>query len=117
MLTYAAFNEALSIYKHDVYVHDVKACEGRQDLHSVRQHTSAYVAPEPPPSVTLAPLAVQKKKTLLFGPFSAPFLPVSPVCALFLPLSALSCLFHALCASRSMPCVPARAQREKKKTG
>jgi hypothetical protein len=55
-------------------------------------------------------------KTPLLGPLSAPFLPFSAVCDLFLPLSALSCLFHALCASRSMPCVPARARR-KKKTG
>jgi hypothetical protein len=40
MLTYTAFNEALRIYMHDVYLHDVKVSEGRQDLH---MHTSAYV--------------------------------------------------------------------------
>jgi hypothetical protein len=116
MLTYAAFNEALRLYKHDVYLHDVKVCEGRQDLH---MRTSAYVgirgARAPPFGHACA--GPKKNKTLLFGPFSGPFLPFSAVCALFLPLSAFPCLFRALCASRSMPCVPARARREKKKRG
>ena len=116
MLTYAAFNEALRIYKHDVYLHDVKVCEGRQDLDML---TSAYVgirgARAPPFGHACAACGPKKKKALLFGPFSAPFLPFSPVCALFLPLSAFPCLFHALCASRSMPFVPASARGVNKK--
>ncbi len=68
-------------------------------------------APEAPPSVTLAALGVQKNmKTLLGGPFSALFRPIPPVCALFHPFSALPPLFCALCASRTMPCVPVRAR-------
>jgi hypothetical protein len=117
MLTYAAFNEALHIYKHDVYLHDVKVCEGRQDLHML---TSAYVGirgARAPPFGHACAACGQKKKDLLFGPLSGPLLPFSALCALFLPLSAFPCLFRALCASRSMPCVPARARGVKKKGG
>jgi hypothetical protein len=116
MLTYAAFNEALRIYKHDVYLHDVKVCEGSKTFKCLRQHTSAYVAPEPHPSVTLAPLAVQKKTPCFLAPFPAP----SCLSLLFAPCFSPCRPFPASFA-RSAPraaCPRARARAAlKKKNG
>jgi hypothetical protein len=114
ILTYATFNEALRIYKHDVYLHDVKVCEGRQDLH---MHTSAYVgirgARAPPFGHASAACGPKKKNCFLapfrpFPPFLSCLRPVSPLVGLFLPLSrALRLAQHALRAR-------ARARRKKK---
>ncbi len=118
MLTYAAFSEALRIYKHDVYLHDVKVCEGRQDLH---MRTSAYVGirgARGPPFGHACAACGPKKKNPAFRPLFRPlppFLcclrPVSPLVGLSLPLSrALRLAQHALRAR-------ARARRKKKGGG
>ncbi len=81
----------------------------------VRSACGRSAAPEPPPMSRLRRLRFRETKNLLFGPFASLVLPFSPADALLLPFPAFVCRVHALCALRSMPCVPARARAKNKK--